>query len=865
MAKLRRSGFEKNIRKVFDAKLPLSDDSYTMLSAPVVDVSTASTYRKRNGADKGIDAHSMSVRTVQDFVKGTLKSDLQFDNTDKLKFARVNYKRESAEADLLGPMKARKFELGDVSGVVLPDGAFSGQEIGARVTNVSPIRSFSTPSTGISGVAIPGWGVEFYRNTQLLAVQEVGEDGFYQFSGIDLYLTDNNFRLVFYGPQGEIREEDVYVPVDRGLLSQNDGVYDVSVSLKGRNAYRKKKSDDVDDDSIRVSALYEKPLSDSVTGVFGVRSEENQGVRDSVANIGVSTTLGQALLNTTLAVDDEGEFSTDVVLRRNFGEHEARASFDYTMGGFDAANGGTLSAASIAQNNNVSDAYSSNLQLNGPVWKGSRSRLDYLATNRYSWTDQGSHNLAASTGLSLGLPYMNVNGLLSYNSGSSLVDDRMDFNANVAGRISGNRLRLSANYDVLPEAELNNVTASLNRAITQDLDFDFSATHRPLASLTEYQARLDWQAGFVRISPSVRYNSESDFFAGLNTRFGVLEDPSSNKLRFYDQNITNLGLASAFVYLDKDGDGLFNGEDEPLPEVLVSAPQSGKRVRTDENGVALFHRLQVLKLTDVYVDKDTLQDPTWIPGFEGVSLYPREGYVAQVDFPVHISGEVDGTLYVRAVSIDGRDSALPVALRNVSIKIYDDQGVVEAETKTDTTGFYYLTQIPPGRYLLVIDSKDAQNSNFIRPEPQAIEIGYDGTVIYGNDIYVNAGAGDIPSEILSDMEDYKGNHPHIDFGQDYNLVLNLGEYNSRLLMSVIWYKLRSRFSQMLVGGDLFVPPTESFADADTGKHSLRVGLRGEDISDAYARCKALAAREQYCKVEIYPAFMKHAQADVVAE
>jgi hypothetical protein len=262
-----------------------------------------------------------------------------------------------------------------------------------------------------------------------------------------------------------------------------------------------------------------------------------------------------------------------------------------------------------------------------------------------------------------------------------------------------------------------------------------------------------------------------------------------------------------------------------------------------------------MQLTDINLDTETLQDPAWVSGFEGVSILPRQGYVASVEFPIHMSGEIDGTVFVKGA---GEHS-----LRNIPISLYNAKGDVEQTSITDAGGFYYFARVPPGRYFLILDEASARRGNFVRPEPQTIEIGYDGTVLYGNDIFVEEGAGDIPSVIMADLEDYKARHPQIDFTQDnYDLVLNLGEYNSNLLMSVIWFKLKTRYAPIIASGDIFVPPAESRVDDKTGKHTLRVGLRGETIDGAYTRCRALMARDQFCKVEIYPAYMKQAQADL---
>ena len=250
---------------------------------------------------------------------------------------------------------------------------------------------------------------------------------------------------------------------------------------------------------------------------------------------------------------------------------------------------------------------------------------------------------------------------------------------------------------------------------------------------------------------------------------------------------------------------------------------------------------------------------------------PREGNVVDIRFPVHISGELDGSVYARTVTLpeENVDQSLgpvkgpaPVPLRNVSLTLYNAKGEVEQTSETDGGGFYYFPQIPPGRYLLIIDEESAHDGHFVRPEPQRIEIGYDGTIIYGNNIYVETGGGDIPSTFVSDLKDYKAQHPHVDFSEaEHDLVLNLGEYNSRLLMSVVWYKIQSRYPEIVRGGEIYVPPTESFANSRTGKHILRVGIDDTELSDAYDRCRALMARKQDCKVEIYPSYIKHQLAD----
>ncbi len=832
-----------------DPSLPRIDDGYKLATIPVVDVSTTSRYSDQGNGGRSKTDHSANIRTVNDLGRGTLTTQSLINNQDQLSSVRATYKQETIDGHLLGPLKAKRFELGDVITVDTPLGGNAAQELGFRVTNTDAQRRFSRPFTNISGTAIPGWDVELYRDNQFLGIQEIQDDGFYQFDDITLFQSDNSFRLVFYGPQGERVEENVFVPFDRNLQTQGEGIYDVSVSLNNMNTYRNARNRPDDSGALNISAQFEQPVLVGTTLKAGVLSFDGDDGRETIVNTGVSTRLAQTLLNLDAAIDDDGDAAAEFVARRDIKKHQFSNTLSWTGAGF------------AQENETQSDEYRNAFFVNGPLPRISHIRPNYSIGSEYSWNDDGDNALISSVGVNAGIRNVALNTNVRHITASTLDEDVLDTSLTLSAITGKNRLRLTTNYDIKPNNELRNILASYRRDLTKTLDLELGVRKEQQTSLTEYEAQLDWQAGFARISPSVRYNTNDDFFAGLNTRFGLIKDPLSHKIKTFDRSVTGFGIMSAFVYLDKNGDAIFNGDDEPLKDIKVSTPQNSFGEVTNENGVAFFSRLARLRLTDVFIEKETLQDPSWISGFEGVSVLPREGYVAQVEFPIHISGELDGTVYARAVQGAGQTDSAPVPLRNVDLKLYNDQGEAEQSVVTDSGGFYYFANVPPGRYFLIIDAKSAEQKRFIRPKPQTIEIGYDGTVIYGNDIYVETGGDDVPSEILADLDAYKERHVHVDFpDEDGDMVLNLGEYNSRLMMSVVWYKLKTKFSSVLDQGQIYVPPTQSFADTKTGKHTLRVGLPTANIDDAYGVCRTLMAQDQACKVEILPSFIKQAMA-----
>ncbi len=887
--------------------LPLGGEAYTKASVPIVDVTTRSTYIKQDTDEDGNHAHKADIKTVGDFAGGTLTTRSLISNTNQLARARVTYKKDSIEGNLLGRFKAKHIEIGDIRTAKTPIGGTVSQELGMRITNTDPTHNFSRASTVISGNAISGWDVELYRHTQFLGIIHVGDDGFYSFDDITLF-SDNNFRLVFYGPQGEQHEETIYVPYDRNLLSQGEGIYDISVSFDGQSIYvnNELKSSNNDRGSTKLIAMYEKPLADGVTGSIGFNSETHNNRRNYVGSAGLSWIQNEALINADVAVDNEGDGAAEFSVRRDFGNHEMNYTSEWRGANFDGDGNAS---------NFDADTFENSLRINGPIPLsfGKAFSARYNTSVLHEYESDGAALISSSLGLNLNYNNVSFYGDLRHKTGDELVDDTLDSVVNLNIKKGANNFRLTGDYEIKPNAEFEKFSVNYTRDLTDKLEMDLSVSKNVDQSFTDYHARLDWQAGFVRISPSISYNSSKDLYAGVNTRFGLMREPISGDIKMYDKTISSNAFVSAFVYLDKNGDGEFNKGDEPLPDIAVSAPQNGRRAMTNEKGIALFDRMVELRLTDVFVDQESLLDPAWISGFEGVSILPRQGYVARVEFPIHMSGELDGTVFANVVPLpkevpeekmfdsvvariepasgvapkkgeeEAFDAALkeykkefaegvdirrdvlakaqPVPLRSIELQLYNDKGEVEQEIMTDVDGFYYFSNIPPGRYFLMIDEKSAARKNIIRPKPQPIEITYDGTLIYDHKIFVDTGAGDIPSEIIVGLSDYKKRHPHVQFDEvESEFVLNLGEFNSRLLMALVWYKLRSHYGEMLgEHTEPMVPPAESFANVKTGKHILRVGLDSKTIDEAYSTCRSFIARDQYCKVEIMPSYMNNDQ------
>lgn len=818
---------------------------YEIASIPYVDISTSNSFSRNKERGSKSSSSRYNVRSSGDFLKGTLETNLSGAKDRGLENARFNYSKTSLEPELLGSLNARKYELGDIVATRLPLTGGSSLEVGARVTNRDPLLSTIFPTTQITGDATPGWDVELYREGSFVGFQSIDDDGFYNFEDVRLFRGDNSFKLVFYGLQGQVEEKIIEIPVNADQLNDQGGVYDVSITASDSQILDLSEVSvaSPDENEPHLVARYERPIGDNSAIGVGFRSRPEDGVRHNYLQGSVSTVIGPSLLNLDMAVNDEGHGAAETTLRRNFGE-----GHEFNSGVFVATDDYTPNAAS---GDNV--IVRANGTLTGPLKAlGEKSRYSVFSNYTRSTDDSTALSLGASSTNRIGRTALNQGFRYQSNSQDGVSTDEITGTTLISRYVAGNNLRFVTDYQVKPETELETLRASVTRVISADLD-GFAEARRDIEEkFTTGTVGLNWNTDYARISPQVSYDTDGTLSALLSTTSGISPNPNGGA-DFSSRNITRLGGVSAFVFVDDNGNGAFDEGEQPIENATINAVQGGRQAVSDSGGVAFISQLRENTLTDIVLEPETLQDPFWIPGRENVSVRPRPGYVAKLNFPVLNAGEMDGFVYANLP--DGTQRAL----RGVTLKLYDETGKVHKASTTGGDGFYLFSLIKPGKYVLIADG-DTLPKAVLPAKPQNVEIGYDGTIIYGNEVYLDTFGGEAEDvgamsvTVLRDLDGYLAEQEHlnIELGANDKVILNLGSYKSRLMMALKWYLLKSRYAGVLQGVDSVVSPSDSLASPKTGVHELRATFNGQSFDDAYKRCTALAARGFTCAVEILP-------------
>jgi hypothetical protein len=177
-----------------------------MWQIPSVDVAASLAYVNNKGGAAELNAR-YEVFASGELLGSSFDARLSSDEHGLPESLRVRAYRSDPTGNLLGPMHATHYALGDVS--LLATGLVSQNSAGrgAVVTNRPVERPENFDRTNFRGDLPAGWDAELYRNGQLLAFATPNGAGRYEFLDVPLQYGTNRFEIVLYGPQGQVRRE----------------------------------------------------------------------------------------------------------------------------------------------------------------------------------------------------------------------------------------------------------------------------------------------------------------------------------------------------------------------------------------------------------------------------------------------------------------------------------------------------------------------------------------------------------------------------------------------------------------------------------------------------------------------------------
>jgi len=720
-ARIEREQAWRNIKgaQVSEPVFPRQPSEYEWISPPVVDLGISSAYTNGTPNDDGFKS-GFYLLSKGDFGKMTSEIYLSGDDEEGLENSRLTLRRDDPDGNLLGPLKATSVMAGDIRTTDLPIIGGGETERGFGFGSEKLFRPGQFDTTFFEGNLPPGWDVEVYRNNVLLDTQRVGAEGRYSFNEIPLYYGKNEFRLMFYGPQGQEKIETRRIDVGTDLLQKGKGEYSVSVTQKDTILHDPEKTGHtMDEESLKLNAMYNYGLQKNLTVSAGLSSQEILETRHNYLNLGVKGNLEGMYLSGDYIHDTQDGDAIEMFAQTGLGDFDLNFRQRFYNDFIDDSGSG------------ISDPVKSetSVSLFGQI---DESRLLPMIPFTLTYKDtQKEHSRYSIFGsrVAANIKNINLNNYLQWTDISTVSGDSsvLDGSLQAITQSGDFRFRGGLDYEIDPDIEIKNVEVSSLYNINENLSSELVLKRDMKEDIDEGVFKLNFNDGNYILSPQVSYNSEDEFQAALSFSTSLGVKPRSGKLYSSSSGMADKGAVSVRVYNDKNNNQVFDKGDEAIKGASVKAVQSYQQADTDEEGVAFISMLQKSKPTDVVLDKDTLEDPFWEPSTPGSSITPRPGHTQQIDIPVVTTGEVDGT--VLSYDKDGKEIPLP----NVRVQLLDHTGKTVQEVRSEYDGFYYFPKVFPGKYSVRIASEDTRIADTEHPVLD-VELTPEGTVASGLDL-----------------------------------------------------------------------------------------------------------------------------------
>ncbi len=688
---------------------PEKANPYRPLDWPVVDESLRVTLLPKDGGGRKLGFQSSTYASA-DLLFHEANGYLFVDDQGGVSESRLTLGRRDDRGTLLGPLHAREYAVGDVLYPGLQSIALPRSGNGFLLSSFPLDRQSQFDRNTFRGELPAGWDVELYQNGSLVAFQGGRPDGRYEFPDVPLLFGLNVFRLVFYGPQGQRREETHTFNVADSLPAKGRLDYRVvgnDPKSGGRRGHAEAEYGLFKAMSLGASVAG-LDLDDGTThryGRLGLRGYAGAffGQLDAVSDFGSGSLVQATVQGRAGALGFLASYATlrdfrSEIFRPQFGPISSRAELR-----LDA----TVPKSFLPQIPIVLDA-----------------RLDRTTTGLDVWNVVNRISVSGGRGFALSnyVDWRFFRGLAAPEE-SALGDFLV---SQVIGTFV---LRAETLYDLRPSAHFNTIAATVEKLVARRYLASAGVSRILASSQTHVLVGVSRQEGALAFGVNIDVASPGGLSAilTLNASFG--RDPHTGRWRMQSRPLAGTGAVAPLAFFDANGNGVKDPGERALEGAAFLVGGGATAARTDADGTALLSPLVPYRLVDVGVALGSLEDPLARPLTPGVSLVPRPGRLTPLEFPLVIRGEVTGTAYRR------RGSDVQPA-SGVEMQLVDATGTVVGSARTAFDGFFDLTDLPPGRYVLCASPDQLRRLGLPAPPPKDVVLEPTGTILDGLDLVI---------------------------------------------------------------------------------------------------------------------------------
>ncbi|MCH2450882.1 MAG: SPOR domain-containing protein [Gracilimonas sp.] len=586
-------------------------------------------------------------------------------------------------------------------GQTTSDGVARNSYTGIRLSNepIEPRKLFD--EFEVQGTTIPQSEVELYMNNALIDFQQADEMGNYRFLTPITY-GSSQLDLKIYGPTGQIieRSDRIQVP----FTFQPKGVFNYTLNFGQL------------DNPIIGST--DQNLTAQGSGSYGITSwltaktgvEYYEGLSNKTPTF--TTSLSSRILSNYILTFEAASESYYRGVFSSIFPNSASINIDYTeyLGDFSIYNPSNEDKRFVGSVFYPFNIFGKPFSLRASTFSrirggSSSTTLRFDANSRIGkinlrvgYTDRisGKINLLEPTNTSY------IESSATYN---------ISRNRNLPPYIRGVFLRAQMRYQ--PTSNLfESAQFLVSRNIFRQGRFQLSAGRNFRGNFNTI--RFSVVVDFNKLRTNTTFNDirgSSSFTQ--NVRGSVGYDSNYNNLLFTSRNQVGRAGTAIKLYVDNNGNGEFDTNDNTIEANAVRIQRSGAG-SIQKNGILYFTQMQPYFYYNMEMNKSALDNPMLVPEFDKFGLISDPNRFKKVEIPFYMSGVIEGI--VERQQSNNRRSGIG----GLKILLTQTNGDFSKELRTFSDGSFYDYEVPPGEYELKIDPSQLEILNS-RSIPKKIE------------------------------------------------------------------------------------------------------------------------------------------------
>lgn len=689
---------------------PRQQTPYHLFDAPIGEVEL------RAAGSDGIRTHVESdLRASGDLLFMTARAYASLSSADGLVAARLQLGRRDPDARLLGPLHATEFALGDVASASLPLGLRGVAGRGFALTNEPLERASVFEKMDFRGELPSGFEVELYRNDTLVGSTRDAVAGQYEFLHVPVDFGLNVFRLVFYGPQGQRREEVRRISVGDGRLAKGAFTYNVFAVQRDKTLIN------VSPPGFQPSQGYgtwrggvamQYGLTSALTVVGSGALYQWGGRSQWLASAGLRSGLGGFAAKLDAAIGSGGGTAVELgVAGRLLGASVVATHAEYGHGFIDEVRSpGNLPLKSMSQ-----------FDLAKTLHVGNRTFPLAFSWQRLAYANGQVSNIAAfhqtmTVGRVMATNVINYTDTASPGTATTHTTTGTFDLATFAG--SHTQFRGQVGYSLGPRPGLT----SLGGELARDIGHDTTVRAGINRTFDNHQTTLGLSAtrkfGPVALAFDSTYVMPIKSFA-FTLRLGVSfgRNPLSGRMFVARPGLSSSGAVAVRAFTDSNGNGVFDPGEETIANAAFFT--ASQHVTAGRDGTAMLTGIGDGNRTAVRIDSASLPDIAMAPARPGVEIVARPGRIPVVDFAIERLSDIEAT----AVYADGSHKR---GVAGLVLQLVDRNGRLMAHARSENDGFTLMEQIRPGDYTLQIAPDQARNLKIRLVSDGHVHVGIDG-------------------------------------------------------------------------------------------------------------------------------------------